>query len=156
MLGGDGEDNSDLFDGFGNGSLHMYVVCTPDWKPYQEGDARYLDMDFHYTDWEALFFGALNAHQWEPHVEGDNAHEHQERNRRKFHESIPDFPTLRTIYDMYEDYRFDFAGTQNLRDECTRLKYRLTHELAIKALRKLIYGCDEAIKAKCDLMFVCD
>ncbi|MEO6334827.1 MAG: hypothetical protein ABIO91_07565, partial [Pyrinomonadaceae bacterium] len=70
--------------------------------------------------------------------------------------SIPEFPTLRTIYDMYEDYRFDSQGVQDLRSECIRLKSRISDAGAMAALRKLIYGCDEAIKAKCDLMFVCD
>jgi len=56
-------ENADLFDGFGNGSLHMYVVCS--------------------------------------------------------------------------------RGGSHIK-------------AAVRALRKLIYGCDEAIKAGCSLMFVCD
>jgi hypothetical protein len=149
-------ENADLFDGFGNGSLHMYVVCSPGWEPYKEGDARYLDLDFHYADWEALFMKALGAHAWQLLPDGNYPENYDEQQRIKFHESIPEFPHLRTIYDMYEDYSFDIEEAQELRDECTRLKKRLNDELAIKAVRKIIYGCNQAIEAKCNLMFVCD
>ena len=150
------EDNSDLFDGFGNGSLHMYVVCTPDWKPYREGDARYLELDFHFNDWEALFFDALDAHRWDPYEEGEDIVFYTERNRRKFHESLPEFPLLRRIYDMYEDYVYRPHEAALLHQECSVLRKRFDIPAADKALRKLIYGCDKALEAKCDLMFVCD
>lgn len=150
------EDDSDLFDGFGNGSLHMYVACTPGWEPYGEGDSRYLDLDFHYSDWEALFYDGLYAARWDQYVEGEGVDVHTERNRRKFHESIPDFPRLRTIFDMYEDYLFELQEAVELRDECYQAKNQLNHEAADKALRKIIYGCDKAIEANCSLMFVCD
>ena len=149
------QDNSDLFDGFGNGSLHMYVVCTPGWEPYQQGDVRYLDMDLHPMDWEALFFGALDAHRWDQ-LEGESVDENRERNRRLFYESIPEFARLRTIFDMYEDYVFTQPEAEELRAECIQLKSRLTDDAAVKALRKLIYACDEAIKANCTFMLVCD
>ena len=150
------EDNSDLFDGFGNGSLHMCVVCTPGWKPYMPGDVHYLDLDFHITDWETLFIKALGAHEWRQLPGGDYPEDYDEQQRSKFYESIPEFPRLRTIYDMYEDYVFDTNEARELRDECTRLKMRLTEEPSIRAVRKLIYGCDKAIEANCSLMFVCD
>ena len=153
----DPQDNSDLFDGFGNGSLHLYVVCAPGWKPYDSGDARYLDLDFHVTDWEALFLGFLNVPApWVPYVEGEAVTEHHEKSRKNFHESLPDFPMLRRIFDMYEDYRFDVTEVEALRQECATLMSRTPDPAANIALRKLLYGCDNALHAQCDLMFVCD
>ena len=155
-MSSDQENNSDLFDGFGNGSLHMYVVCTPGWKPYEDGDRRYLDLDFHGSDWEALFLKALGAHEWQLLPSGDYPSDYDQDQRRKFYESLPNLPRLRTIYDMYEDYVFDVYEAAMLREECIRLRGELTGEPADRALRKLIYGCDKAIESKCSLMFVCD
>ena len=69
---------------------------------------------------------------------------------------MPDLPMLRRIFQMYEDYRFDVVEVNELRKECTTLVARAADSAANKALRKLIYGCDEALNATCGLMFVCD
>lgn len=133
----------------------MAVTLIPNWNGSPE-DAVDLDLCFHFDDWEALFFGTLHAHKWDPYTEGDDIFEHNERNRRKFHESIPNYPTLRTIYDMYEDYEFDLTQTKTLREECIKLRPQATEPEAIKALRKLIYGCDQAIALNGNLFFSCD
>ena len=132
-------------------------MCTPGWKPYESGDARYLDLDFHFSDWETLFLGFLNVPDpWLPYVEGARATEHHERCRKKFHESLLEFPTLRRIFDTYEDYRFDLEEVEVLRKECITLMSRTPDSGANKALRKLVYGCDQALHAECSLKFVCD
>ena len=89
-------NNADLFDGYGNGSLHLYVVCTPDWKPYQNGDASYLELDFHFSDWEALSWKALKAGEipYEEYIYGEDNSEIVERNRNKFQQSISEYPML--------------------------------------------------------------
>lgn len=141
-------NDADLFDGFGNGSLHLYVVCTPDWEPYQNGDARYLGLDFHASDWEALLWKALKAGEihYQEYVYGEDNSEIEERNRKKFQQSILEYPMLARIYDMYEDYLFSPEEITKLRNECLHLKTKLTEPDAVKALRKLIYACDEATK----------
>jgi hypothetical protein len=138
------EDDSDLFDGFENGSLHICV------------DHIYINLDFHLWDWEALFRDALGAYCWNQPPEGLYPEDHDESERRKFIDSLSEFPRLRTIYDMYEDYRFSLEETNELRAECIEVKARVIDEAALKAVRKLIYGCDLAIKTKGDLMFSCD
>jgi hypothetical protein len=148
--------NADLFDGFGNGSLHLYVVCTPNWQPYEEGDARYLNLDFHFSDWEALFYGALNGARGDEYIVGEDINEYEERNRKKFQQSIPEYPMLVRIFDMYEDYVFTHEEIIKLRNECLKLKSELTEPNAVRALRKLIYACDEASEVGWALMFVCD
>jgi hypothetical protein len=125
-------DDSDLFDGFGNGSLHMYVVCTPSWTPYKEGDARYIDMDFHYADQETLFFIHRTGRQSE-------------------------FPLISEIDGgLFQDFIFEPPRASELKRECERLKAELSDPDPTKALRKLIYGCDQALAANCNLMLVCD
>jgi hypothetical protein len=151
-------EDSDLFDGFGNGSLHIYAVCEPDWIPYQDGEARYLNLDFHYADWEALLWNALGAGQtiYDQYVEGDNIVELEERNREKFHRTTPEYPLLARIFDMHEDYFYTPKEVSALREECLLLKTKVNEQGAVKALRKLIYACVEVLKIGCNLMFVCD
>ena len=144
------EDNSDLFDGFGNGSLHMYVVCTPGWTPYKEGDARCMDIDFHYDDWTALF---LTEHNCEETHKDESCQSYRIRNSQLLDE---EFPLLTAFDDMYQDYIFEPDRAIELKRECETLKSRLDDSRAIKALRKVIYGCDKALEANCNLMFVCD
>lgn len=141
--------NSDLFDGFRNGSHHLWIVCEPNWRPYDGGDARYLELDFHTSDWEALFRDMLGCPEYD-------RNETQERNRELFRQSVADFPMLSEIFDQYEDYSYDGRAIERLRNECRLLQSRATDAKANKALRKLIYACDEAISAGCALMLVCD
>ena len=149
-------DNSDLFDGFGNGSLHFYVVSKQNCKPYKDGNARYLELDFHLSDWEAFYVKSLKVPEDEEYQFNENIDSFDERNKRRFQNSIRDFPMLGRIFSMYEDYLFTTQEILSLRYECERLKLELKEKDAIKAVRKLIYASDEAIKAEFNLMFVCD
>jgi hypothetical protein len=142
-------DNSDLFDGFRNGSHHLWVVCEPNWRPYDGGDARYLELDFHATHWKALFRDLLGCPEYDHN-------QTEERNRELFRQSIPDFPMLGQVFDSYEDYSYHGYDLERLRNECRLLQSRATDATASKALRKLIYACDEATNAGCALMLVCD
>jgi hypothetical protein len=142
-------DNADLFDGFGNGSHHLWVVCDPNWRPYDAGNAWYLELDFHVSDWKALFWDVLHCPEFD-------LNESREKNRELFSQSIPEYPMLGQIWDNYEDYVFTPEEIVKLRNECLKLKAEVTEPEAVKALRKLIYACDEASKAGCNLMFVCD
>src|SRR5918997_755032 len=99
-------ENADLFDGFGNGSLHLYFVRDPErWQGEERDDAYYIELDFHGSDWEALFIDVLHFPGWDKYVEGDDVNELHERNRKKFEQTIPEYPMLGRIFDMYEDYR---------------------------------------------------
>lgn len=68
----------DLFDGFGNGSLHFEI-----------GLYRYIELDFHYRDWEALFIETLGCPTYEPCQPGEDPMECHERNRCQFQAAIP-------------------------------------------------------------------
>ncbi len=99
-------DNSDLFDGFGDGSLHFYVVADSELKPYETDDSTYLELDFHFSDWKALFVKTLKVPEYEEYKFDEDIKLFEERNRKKFQESIPDYPMLSRIFDIYEDYVF--------------------------------------------------
>ena len=53
---------------------------------------------------------------------------------------------LGRIWTMYEDFVFRLEELPQLRGECVKLKSETTQPEAVKALRKLIYACDEAAK----------
>ena len=146
-----------FFDGFGNGSLHMCLVRDPEnWHGVKNADGFYLELDFHFTDWEALFIDVLGFAGWDSYVEGDDIDELHERNRKKFEQTIPEYPTLARIFDMYEDYWFSPEGCRSLQLECETVKTTVSNPKAIKALRKLILACDEADKGGFHLLFSCD
>ena len=152
----DSED-ADLFDGFGNGSLHLYLSQDPgNWRGVDRPEEFYLELDFHLSDWEALFVGILKVPDYDRYVEGDDINEHHERNRMKFEQSIPDYPMLSRLFDMYEDYKFDPNELPKLREECERLKLRNSNSEGLRALRKLILAADQASKRGFYLMFICD
>ena len=94
-------ENEDLFDGFGNGSLHLYLVRDPENRHGEDrSDAFYIELDFHFSDWEALFIDVLHFPGWDKYVEGDDVNELHERNRKKFEQTIPEYPMLARIFDM--------------------------------------------------------
>ncbi|MDQ3686554.1 MAG: hypothetical protein M3430_13280 [Acidobacteriota bacterium] len=142
-------DNADLFDGFGNGSHHLWVVCDPDWRPYDAGNAWYLELDFHSRDWNALFKDELHCPDYD-------SNETRERNYEIFRQSLPNYPMLGRIWDNYMDYRFTPEQIVMLRSECLKLKAGVCDMEVLKALRKLIYACGEASRTGCSLIFVCD
>ena len=149
--------DADLFDGFRNGSLHLHLVYDPaNWRGNDRDNAFYLELDFHLSDWQALFIGVLKVPDYERYVEGDDINELHERNRNKFEKSIPDYPMLSRLFDMYEDYGFSPEELPNLREECETLKLRTTNSEGLKALRKLIFAAREGSKRGFNLMFICD
>ncbi|MES2462803.1 MAG: hypothetical protein V4671_19650, partial [Armatimonadota bacterium] len=130
-------EDIDLFDGFGNGSLHFTV-----------GLSRYLELDFHPADWEALFLETLGCPPYDPCRPEEDANQCRDRNRRLFRAAILGYPLLGRIYDLYEDALFSSEEVPLLREECERAKNQANHPGGIRALRKLIFAANEAIEAK--------
>ena len=151
------DPDADLFDGFGNGSLHLYLVRDlKNWRGEDREDAFYLEMDFHASDWQAVFKDVLQVPEGDDYKEGDNVGELHERNRAKFQRSILEYPMLARIFDMYEDCEYSPAEVKRLWEESLKLKGSLSHPEAVRALRKLIYACDEASERGFSLVFICD
>ena len=151
------DEYSDIFDGFGNGSLHIYLADSSYTFGYPAtGEAYYIKLDFHFSDWEALFSVALGCPEYDQHVEGEDSNECQERNRRRFQQSLPEQQMLSRIFDMYEDYLFSTEEVAQLREECSKLMGVVVHPPAVKALRKLIFACNKASQENRQLLFICD
>jgi hypothetical protein len=148
--------DADIFGGRGNGTLHLCVVRTlGEWND-SAGD-RYLKVDFNSRNWASIFFETLHCHpEWTPYVEGEDINDHTERNRQLFQQSIPDYPLLGRIFQMYEDYVFSPEELGGLREECLKVKAIVQSPAADLGLRKLIYACDEASKHGLHLVFSCD
>lgn len=109
-------EDIDLFDGFGNGSLHFKVWLD-----------RYIGLDFHPVDWQALFIETLGCPPYDPCQPEEDGHQCQERNRRRFQAAIPQYPLLGCIFDMYEDALFSREEVPPLREECQRAKAQAVH-----------------------------
>ena len=149
-------ENADLFDGRENGSLHIYLARDPERWTVAE-DTVEMRFDFHPGDWHALFVGVLQV----PILDEDDLQQLIERNRyvevhetlgpdewqeQKFREATTDNPMLGRIWSVYDDCMFGPDELSELRGECLKLKSDTTQPEAVKALRKLIYACDEAAK----------
>jgi hypothetical protein len=140
------------------GRLALYIVSDAEvWRGgIDEGDVD-LNIDFTGPDWKALFYDLLNCPKVEPYVQGEDIYEYDERNRAAFRQSIPEYPMLGRIWNMYEDVGYTAEQVRQLRDECLKLQATATaNPHAIEALGKLILACNEAIKMGRGLFLVSD
>ena len=128
-------ENADLFDGRENGSLHIFLARDPERWAVAE-DTVVVRFDFHPEDWHALFVDVLHAAAQGP----------PEWVREEFREATTDYPMLGRIWSVYDECLFFPDDLSELRGECVKLKSETTQPEAVKALRKLIYACDEAAK----------
>ncbi len=143
-------EDIDLYDGWGNGSLHPMVGLLRN---------RYMEIDFHLWDWEALFlegFGCPAPYPGGP----EDGPEHDEHCRQRFRAAIPEYPLLGRIFDMYEDAVYAREEVPLLREESERARAQLSqppiHPGGIRALRKILFACRAAIQADSSLVFGCD
>ena len=143
---------SDIFEGCGNGTLHIYVVRVPGTWNGDAGD-RHIPVCLNEDDWQAIFFKCLHSAEREPYVGGEDTNDWLNRNRRLFEQPIPDYPMLGRIFDMYEDYVFTPDEVVRLRDECVRARALSFEPSADVALRKIIYCCDVAAADSLHLVF---
>jgi len=130
-------ENADLFDGRANGSLHILLAPVADTN---SRDAVEMRLDFHCVEWEALFVGVLDV------PTSDWVGLSREGQRVKFRQALPEYPMLGEIWDVYEDAAFLPEEVPQLRSECLQVRTETTNAEAVRAPRKLIYACDEAIK----------
>jgi hypothetical protein len=140
-------ENADLFDGRENGSLHIYLARVLD--PQSE-DAVDLRLDFHAGDWWALFVNVLHV------PTSDWIDLPREGQRIEFRQALAEYPMLAQIWDIYDDAGYLPEELPQLRSECLQVKSETTEPEAVKALRKLIYACDEATKRGFGLLLVGD
>jgi hypothetical protein len=144
----------DIFGFGGNGCLHLSVSRGSDWH---NRDTRSLNVGICYYDFTAVFESALRSIGLEPvDTSGDFDWEKFDANQRRFEFEFPQFPMMASYQDNYQDYVLGPAEISTLLRECEALqKVPLSYEADL-ALRKLIYGCEEAASEEGYLIFICD
>ena len=148
--------HADIFSGCGNGTLDVYIsydlnLSGRSWDE-SKGD-RHLhicinDEDLLFVASEMFHFVVGSLPEVEKYVYRnwkDNAAQ-----------IISTFPMLNRIEEMYADALYQADEVTSLREECVKLKAFTTNKSADLGLRKLIYSCDEAIKAGLCLGLWCD
>ena len=141
------------------GRLSIFAVRDP--KSFFEGlkePDHYLDIDLNGDEWAALFYDVLKCPKAtvEPFSPGDDAEQWRKRYRLKFQESMPNYPLLGRIWDIYEYGSYRPNEIAQLREECLRIQNNTSNEKALAALTKLVTACDEASKNSSGLLFVPD
>lgn len=145
----------DMFEGCGNGTLHIAVVHDPAQWSEDAGD-RDIRICFNSDDWESVFLKSLHCPVREPYSQGEDVNDWKERNRICFQRAIPQFPMLGRIFDMYEDYLFTPSEVEQLRAECLKAKAVALNPRANLGLRKMIHACEVASKDGFHLLLSCD
>ena len=148
--------DADIFSGCGNGTLDVAIQHKLDeyGKSWDEnkGD-RWLhicinDEDLVSISTEMFHFVVGRLPKIEPYV------------YRNWEDSatqiISAFPMLNRIEEMYADALYYADEVDTLREECVKLKLFTTDKAADLGLRKLIYCCDEALKAGLSIGLWCD
>lgn len=142
--------------GLVGGHLDIFVVRDVEtFRGATDGVNRHVGV-FTGADWEALFYDVLNGPEWGEYAGDGSFDEHFERQRVKFQQSIPDFPMLGRIFNMYEDVIYGPTDVKRLRDECLTTQASTTNTHTLEALNKLIHASDEALKVGLGLYLAAD
>jgi len=150
-------ESQNIFGKTGNGTLDFYLSKCGG-NEWESAELNSLNISIWYTDLNAIYTTLLKAenHYFREMDESDNISLVYEENLNRFIFHFPELEILGTYYDMYEDYVFDTQRCSKLLRECKKIRSPACSPESDLALRKLIYGCEEALKANANLVFVCD
>ncbi|MDI1243685.1 MAG: hypothetical protein PSX80_17380 [bacterium] len=149
-------NEADIFSGCSNGTLDVSISHSldPSGRSWDEskGD-RHLhicinDDDLHSIASEMFNFVVGNPPETDRYV--------FKNWKDKEPQIVLAFPMLNRIDQMYADALFYADEVSLLRDECAKLESFTNNTAANLGLRKLIYSCDEALKAGLCLGLWCD
>lgn len=149
-------NDTDIFSGCGNGTLDVNIQHDLDpssgnWDE-SKGD-RHLhicinDDDLLSIETEMFHFVVGIPSEVEDYV--------YKNWKDKAAQVIAAFPMLNRFDGMYADVLYEAHEVSSLREECVKLKTFTINKSADLGLRKLIYCCDEAIKAGIGIAMWCD
>jgi hypothetical protein len=138
------------------GRLAVYLVRDPTvWAGGVSAGDRYL-LDFTGLDWDSLFVEILDCPEPEVYVDDEDLNEYVKRQRSRFCESLPDYPMLCRIWDLYADVSYTVEEVDPLRAECQSILSMTFHRNGIRALRKLLLTCDQALAYNSGIFMVSD
>ena len=147
-------EQNDIFGKTGNGTLDFGVARSADW---QNSNGRLLNVSIWTGDFDSIYASALQSIGLEPvDTSADYNWEKFDKNLQSFASAFPQFPLLTAYQDMYKDYVLDSVELSELLNECMILQKNTLSHAADLALRKLIYGCVEALKDDGCLIMICD
>jgi hypothetical protein len=142
---------ADIF-GFGNGTLHIAVMPSPDnWEA-----GRDLNVCLSDGDLEPISLEIFRIATGKPYTGDDNIMKLRNDDRQLFARIAPEFPMLSRINYIFEDVFFNVEEVEQLRNECVKLQSITKDSAADLGLRKLLYSCEEALKDNFGVELTCD
>jgi len=136
------------------GSLMIYHVRYPEsFDGLFTGDDHDTGVRIGGDEWGELFFDILGCPP--PGDLGDPSTDAQRRSAEVLR-SLPRYPMLARISDIFEDSWYNPEEIAALRTECLQVRDEAAGGQTSKALRKLIAACDEALKERTGVYLACE
>ncbi len=137
-------------------SLDIAVTKSPFSKPSDKENfdtGRYICID----ESDDLFLIVLEVPEIERH-KGENRKDFLYRREKLFQENltIKGYEMLGRIWDYFRDAFYLPSEVSKLLEECLEVQQKTRNELASSALKSLIFGCNEALKANNGIWFISD
>ena len=141
------------------GSLSLFAVRDP--KSFFSGMKEpegYLHIDLSGDEWASLFLEELNCPTAaiEPYSADQDLELWRERYKLRFQEAIPTYPMLGRISDFYDYTSYGQEEIAQLREECLRIQGHSNNEKTLRALAKLLEGCNQVSRVDLGLLLVPD
>lgn len=135
------------------GGLHIWIIETLNtWNGQQTQKNRSLGIDFLGKEWGALFFKVLEC----PEEPDDYSKEIYEQYKMQFQATIPQYPYLARIWDIYIDIYYKPEEIKDMLGECIQIKSQSANVLAEQGLTKLIKACEIALRENSGLLLLSD
>ncbi len=118
---------------------------------------RHLNFGLKYKEWLDLYFDALGRDKSGfDKFAAEHPEEAQDRILGGFEGEIPGYPMLSRINNIYHDAVFEGDETEQLREECLRVKTNTSRAEALSGLDKLIHICEWARELNLNIYLMCD
>lgn len=140
-----------------NGALDICIVKNP-LEGWDSSSDRNIRLQLFYEEWASFFYDSIGVPKPQTYSSGELYHDYAKRQEELFSTDLSwkGFPLLSRICDIYQDATFLSEEVAVLRDECVRAEKVAQEELASNFIKKLMYGCDLAIKSESGLVLISD
>jgi hypothetical protein len=111
-----------------------------------------------FDEWRELFENVLHAPVEIERFENESGNELLERREKLFKEHLAGkgYRMLGRVWYIFRDAFYAPAEVNKLLEECLNIQRKTENEQTVAALEKLVFACDEALKAKSGIMLGCD
>lgn len=142
-----------------NGSLDISIMRNPLGKWNEDRGDRFTGLQIKPDEWADLFLSVLHVPESIMfRSQSETFEERAYRYEKSFrtHVTGKGYEMLSRISDIYQDSKFLPSEVNQLKDECVALQELTHNSKACSALRKLILGCEEAVKNGSGLVLLSD